>query len=144
VAAALAVGLLLLATLGRGSGRSVRFASQMTVEEFSRCGLPKLTPAELANLESWIERGVTTSPRGLGLRDTGGPADEPVPGDPAPVPTEAAGDGRRVAFNTSSRKYHCPSCPWALKCTRNCIEVTLAEAIERGGVACKVWGGRCR
>jgi len=29
------------------------------------------------------------------------------------------------------------------QCT-NCIRITLAEARERGGVACKICGGSCR
>jgi hypothetical protein len=49
-----------------------------------------------------------------------------------------------VAFNTESLKYHCLECRWAIRCTRNCIEVTRSEARRRGGVACKVCGGACR
>ena len=48
-----------------------------------------------------------------------------------------------VSFNTQSLKYHCPSCQWAIKCTRNCISVTLAKAKSSGGIPCKVCGGRC-
>jgi hypothetical protein len=48
-----------------------------------------------------------------------------------------------VSFNTNSGKYHCPSCQWAIKCTRNCISVTREKAIKVGGVPCKVCGGRC-
>ena len=49
-----------------------------------------------------------------------------------------------VSFNVNSLKYHCPSCKWAIKCTRNCISVTRAKAMELGGVPCKVCGGRCK
>lgn len=56
---------------------------------------------------------------------------------------ESAQD-EEVAFNTNSHKYHCPSCVWAQKCTRNCITTTLSEAIKRGGIACKVCGGHCK
>ena len=49
-----------------------------------------------------------------------------------------------VSFNTNSLKYHCPSCQWAKKCTRNCISITRDEAIKVGGVPCKVCGGRCK
>ncbi|MES1242919.1 MAG: hypothetical protein ABUT39_14990 [Acidobacteriota bacterium] len=49
----------------------------------------------------------------------------------------------KVAFNVETKKYHCLSCHWALKCTRNCIEVSKSEAKRRGGVACKVCGGSC-
>lgn len=43
-----------------------------------------------------------------------------------------------VAFNTNSYKYHYTSCRWAKKCTVNCIEITLKEAVDRGGIPCKV------
>ena len=46
-----------------------------------------------------------------------------------------------VAFNTETLIYHRPSCRWALRCTRNCVSVTLSEARKRGGRACKVCGG---
>lgn len=46
-----------------------------------------------------------------------------------------------VMFNTQSYKYHNPSCPWAQRCTRNCILIPKSDAIHRGGVACKVCGG---
>ena len=49
-----------------------------------------------------------------------------------------------VFFNTQTLKYHCLSCKWAKKCTRNCIKITRAQAVERGGVACKVCDGVCR
>lgn len=49
----------------------------------------------------------------------------------------------KVAFNTETLKYHCPTCKWAVRCTKNCISVTLEEAKRRGGVACKVCGGLC-
>jgi hypothetical protein len=49
-----------------------------------------------------------------------------------------------VFFNTQSLKYNCPSCRWAKKCTRNCIKLSRADAIKRGGVPCKVCDGVCR
>lgn len=49
-----------------------------------------------------------------------------------------------VAFNVESKKYHCLSCKWAIRCTKNCIEVSRSEAKRRRGVACKVCGGSCR
>jgi hypothetical protein len=49
-----------------------------------------------------------------------------------------------VFFNTQTLKYHCLSCKWAKKCTRNRIKLTRAQAIERGGVACKVCDGVCQ
>jgi hypothetical protein len=56
----------------------------------------------------------------------------------------AAADDEIVAFNTKSLKYHCLTCQWAIKCTRNCITIKKSEAITRGGVACKVCGGSCK
>src|SRR5262249_45917073 len=49
-----------------------------------------------------------------------------------------------VVFNTHSLKYHCASCSAAVRCTRNCITTTLADAKARGGIACKICGGTCR
>lgn len=43
-----------------------------------------------------------------------------------------------VAFNTKSHKYHYTSCTWAKRCTRNCVDISLKEAIDAGGVPCKV------
>lgn len=54
------------------------------------------------------------------------------------------GAEEKVAFNVATKKYHCLSCQWAIKCTRNCIEVSKSEAKRSGGVACKVCGGTCR
>ncbi|MBI1939143.1 MAG: hypothetical protein HYS25_13620 [Ignavibacteriales bacterium] len=41
-------------------------------------------------------------------------------------------------YNTSTKKYHKVECRWAKKCTTNCIELTLSEIRDRGGVPCKV------
>jgi len=46
-----------------------------------------------------------------------------------------------VMFNVQTHKYYHPSCVWAQRCTKNCVLVTKAEAVRRGGVACKVCGG---
>jgi hypothetical protein len=46
-----------------------------------------------------------------------------------------------VMFNTLSRKYHDPTCVWAMRCTRHCVAVPLSEAKRRGGVPCKACGG---
>jgi hypothetical protein len=59
------------------------------------------------------------------------------------VAAPPADDTETVAFNTSSRKYHCLSCRWAKQCTANCIEITREEAKKRGGVPCKTCGGAC-
>lgn len=48
-----------------------------------------------------------------------------------------------VAFNTKSLKFHCRTCSAAKRCTRNCIDITHAEAKKRGGVPCKICGGTC-
>ncbi|MDX1917621.1 MAG: hypothetical protein SFT81_00555 [Candidatus Caenarcaniphilales bacterium] len=47
----------------------------------------------------------------------------------------------KVHFNQINRKYHDPSCEWAIKCTRNCIELEQEEALRRKGVPCQVCGG---
>ncbi len=54
----------------------------------------------------------------------------------------ASATGSTVYFNTNSHKYHRMSCIWAVRCTRNCIAIPRAKAIQRGGVPCKVCGGR--
>jgi len=54
------------------------------------------------------------------------------------------GGEEKVAFNVQTRKYHCLTCRWAIRCTRNCVEIELAEARRRGGIPCKVCGGRCK
>lgn len=41
-----------------------------------------------------------------------------------------------VYFNTNTLKYHCPSCQWAVKCTQNCISVSLEEVKESGVIPC--------
>jgi len=49
-----------------------------------------------------------------------------------------------VVFNTQSLKYHCAQCPWALKCTKNCITISKEEDVKKGGIPCKVCGGTCK
>jgi hypothetical protein len=58
------------------------------------------------------------------------------------LPRDAEAE-ERVAFNVESRKYHCLTCRHALACTKSCIEISLSEAKRRGGVPCKVCGGKC-
>lgn len=53
------------------------------------------------------------------------------------------GREERVYFNLQNKKYHCLTCEWAIKCTKNCVELDLSEAKRRGGIPCKVCGGRC-
>ena len=48
-----------------------------------------------------------------------------------------------VAFNTKSLIYHCLTCKWAKKCTKNCINIKKSKARKRGGLPCKVCGGTC-
>lgn len=50
--------------------------------------------------------------------------------------------GKVVSFNTQSLKYHGLSCTWAKKCTKNCVEIPLSEAISNGGMPCKICGGK--
>lgn len=54
----------------------------------------------------------------------------------------AQAQDERVMFNVKSLKYHNPTCEWAQRCTRNCIAIPRSEAIRRGGIPCKVCGGR--
>lgn len=65
-----------------------------------------------------------------------------VEGSPKQLLAQGAAKEERVAFNTNSRKFHNPRCEWAIKCTRNCISLPRSEALRRGGVPCKVCGGR--
>jgi hypothetical protein len=66
---------------------------------------------------------------------------------PGEVPQPGAGaawaqrNETLVSFNTSTLKYHGVNCRWARKCTKNCVVIPLSEAIQRGGVPCKVCGG---
>ena len=48
----------------------------------------------------------------------------------------------QVVFNTKTKKIHATSCHWVNKCTVNCIKIQRKEAIKRGGIPCKVCGGR--
>ncbi len=61
---------------------------------------------------------------------------------PKQLLAQASSKEEVVAFNTNSRKYHNPRCEWAIKCTKNCITIPHSEALRRGGVPCKVCGGR--
>jgi hypothetical protein len=97
--------------------------ASMSSEEFYRCGLYKLDDRELANLEAWLEkRGSLPHPQT----------------QPSPKPASST-----VFFNQSTRKYHCPTCSGALRCTRNCVSLSKAEAVQRGGVPCQICGGSC-
>ena len=126
------LAMLLEAAMSGASPQLLQLRSQMTHQEFARCGLTKLSASELAALESWINRRVSAGPSELGLGAAMQPKASAPSGDPL------------VAFNTSSHKYHCPSCRYALQCTRNCIEIRQSEAVQRGGVPCGTCGGRCR
>jgi Na+-translocating ferredoxin:NAD+ oxidoreductase RnfE subunit len=56
----------------------------------------------------------------------------------------AAASDDKVAFNTKSHIYHCLTCYHVPACTRNCIVITRADAIARGGRPCKHCGGSCK
>jgi len=120
------------------ASQRIQFRAQMSVEEFERCGLGKLSSAELAALEAWINQRIAVEPRVLGVVGSPPPTtssrsiQSPSPNDPM------------VSFNVSSHKYHCPSCRYALSCTKNCIDLRLSEARRRGGVPCGSCGGLCR
>lgn len=47
-----------------------------------------------------------------------------------------------VIYNTKTGKIHSPYCKWAQKCTVNCIKTDRKEAVKKGGVPCKVCGGK--
>ena len=46
-----------------------------------------------------------------------------------------------VVYNTKTGKIHAIWCKWAEKCTVNCIKLERREAINRGGIPCKVCNG---
>lgn len=123
------LALCLAIVFAASGGTKPDLRGEMTATEFARCGLEKLTTNELQALEEWLaKRSASGSPaRRLGA---GSPGDD--------------GGDALVAFNTASRKYHCPSCRHARQCTKNCIEVQRSEALARGGQACQVCGGTCR
>jgi len=116
-----------------GQSRALRLKERMSAADFERCGLQKLTPAELAALETWLARqsGGTASPASGIQRFQSGAASSPAVSD------------EMVAFNTSSHKYHCASCRSARQCTRNCISIPLSQARQRG-TPCSICGGSCR
>lgn len=51
----------------------------------------------------------------------------------ASMDVDAAGTDEIVMFNTKSYKYHCPSCRWAKKCTRNCISIKKVKRSNAAG-----------
>jgi len=121
------------ASWGIGQSEAFRLKERMSAADFERCGLQKLTPSELAALETWLARqaGGASNPASGIQRFPSGAASPP------------SGSDEMVAFNTSSHKYHCASCRSALQCTRNCISIPLAQARQRG-VPCRICGGSCR
>ena len=42
-----------------------------------------------------------------------------------------------IVLNTKTLKYHELGCSSAIKCTKNCMQISRAEAIRRGAVHCK-------
>lgn len=46
-----------------------------------------------------------------------------------------------VAFNQKTQKFHKLGCIWAQRCTVNCITIPKSDAVNRGGIPCKVCGG---
>jgi len=45
-----------------------------------------------------------------------------------------------VVFNIKTKKYHKAACVWAERCTKNCVFMKKTEALEKGGMPCKVCG----
>lgn len=62
----------------------------------------------------------------------------------APEARHQEGESETVMFNTQTLKYHCPQCKWAVRCTKNCVRMSVEKARELGGVPCTVCGGTCR
>jgi hypothetical protein len=56
--------------------------------------------------------------------------------DAAPARVEQK--SQPVLLNSKTHRFHAPTCGWA----RNCIRITREDAVKRGGVPCKVCGGR--
>lgn len=135
LATVLVLVVLILLAPGSKPVPALQLRETMTEAEFGRCGLHKLSEGELEALELWIGRRLGEAPARLSRYE---PAETLIP---SPSPTSSKSD--LVIFNQQSKKYHCPSCEWARKCTRNCVEITRAEAIRRGGVACRTCGGKC-
>lgn len=48
----------------------------------------------------------------------------------------------QVMYNTKTKKYHSLNCQWAKKCTVNCIKIEKKQAVNKGGVPCKVCSGK--
>lgn len=46
-----------------------------------------------------------------------------------------------VIYNFQTKKYHDQACMWAKRCTVHCIPLKRTQAIDRGGIPCKVCGG---
>ena len=72
----------------------------------------------------------------------GAPSAAPAVGS-TPAPTDTPSKEETVVLNSKSLVYHCRTCKWALKCTKNCVTVTRSEAKRRGGKPCKDCGGDC-
>lgn len=57
---------------------------------------------------------------------------------------QTAPQGQTVIFNTKSGKIHRHGCSAANRCTVNCVETSLADALASGGVNCRICGGAAR
>lgn len=135
LAAVLALVVLILLVPSSRPVPALQLRDVMSEAEFDRCGLHKLSDGELEALELWIGHRLGEAPVRFPRDDTREAPD--------PVSDRAPRKSDLVMFNQQSKKYHCPSCEWARKCTRNCVEIPRAEAIRLGGVACRICGGRC-
>lgn len=110
---------------------------EMTTTEMFACGIGKLTPAEVANLEEWFFRRYTAPDwdqarsRQLAEWQTQRNAVRLHQADPSPAqPAEID-----VYFNSRSGVIHRHNCRYISKCT-NCSPTTLAAAVARGGRWC--------
>jgi len=94
-------------------------------------------------LEKWrIRLGVTAICLGLCLTASLPSLAQEFSVKTAPHNLIAESQGQTVMFNVETHKFHNPTCRWALRCTQNCIAIPRAEALRRGGIPCKVCGGR--
>lgn len=98
----------------------------------------------MKRLISMQQMGIAACSLALGLAMAGlmpaafvGPAHAAPRGQSAQAQITAMAD-----FNVNTFKYHNPHCKWAIRCTSSCIRITRAEAIRRGGIPCKVCGGK--
>lgn len=106
----------------------------MTVTRFQECGLHKLSPAELAPLEAWMEQEVAARSGTSGMASAVTAASAPT----APAPNET------VSFKYLRAQVPLPLVPLGRGVHAELRGHAPAEAVRRGGQACRTCGGSCR